>query len=52
MQAANAHTFCADAGKSCTGPCPGYGTRSDCPPLIVLAVLSTQPTEPSAGANR
>jgi hypothetical protein len=51
MQTANTQKFCADISKSCTGPCPGYGTRTDCPPLIVLAVLSAQPTEPSAGAN-
>lgn len=23
---------------ACAGQCTGYGTRSDCPPLIVLAV--------------
>jgi hypothetical protein len=22
----------------CTGPCPGYDSRPDCPPLIVLAI--------------
>ena len=52
MQTANTQQFCADTSKSCTGACPGYGTRTDCPPLIVLAVLSVQPTEPSARANR
>jgi hypothetical protein len=52
MQTANPQKFCADTSKFCTGPCPGYGTRTDCPPLIVLAVLSVQPTEPNAGANR
>lgn len=46
MQTANTLRFCAGASKSCTGPCPGYGTRTDCPPLIVLAVLSVQTTEP------
>jgi hypothetical protein len=24
----------------CVGPCAGYDTRSNCPPLIVLAVLA------------
>jgi len=24
----------------CVGPCTGYDTRSNCPPLIVLAVLA------------
>jgi predicted metal-binding protein len=28
--------------KHCAGPCSGYGTKSDCPPLIVLAVAATQ----------
>jgi hypothetical protein len=52
MQTTNTQKFCADTSKCCIGPCSGYGTRIDCPPLIVLAVLSVQPTEPSAGANR
>ncbi len=25
---------------SCVGPCTGYSTRSNCPPLIVLAVIA------------
>ena len=25
---------------SCTGSCSGYGTRENCPPLIVVAVLA------------
>ncbi|WP_433964878.1 hypothetical protein [Tunturiibacter gelidiferens] len=25
---------------ACVGPCSGYNTCSNCPPLIVLAVLS------------
>lgn len=25
---------------SCNGTCPGYGTRRDCPPLIVLAIAA------------
>lgn len=28
--------------KLCAGPCSGYGTRCNCPPLIVLAVAATQ----------
>ena len=26
--------------EACVGNCPGYGTRSFCPPLIVLAMQS------------
>lgn len=29
----------SNAQCKCVGPCTGYGTHSDCPPLIVLAVL-------------
>ena len=25
---------------NCVGPCTGYSTRSNCPPLIVLAVIA------------
>ena len=25
----------------CDGACPGYGTRQNCPPLIVIAVAAT-----------
>ena len=32
--------------KPCAGPCSGYGTRSNCPPLIVLAFAATQKTVP------
>jgi predicted metal-binding protein len=28
--------------KPCAGLCSGYETRSNCPPLIVLAVAATQ----------
>lgn len=28
--------------KPCTGSCSGYDTRSNCPPLIVLAVAAVQ----------
>jgi hypothetical protein len=34
---------CSSPKSPCQGHCPGYGTRSSCPPLIVLAVLSTSP---------
>lgn len=27
-------------GCKCDGACTGYATRSECPPLIVLAVLA------------
>ena len=37
----------------CAAPCPGHGTTCNCPPLIVLAVLSaeqaTQATATAAG---
>jgi predicted metal-binding protein len=33
--ATNKSTSCA-----CSGPCTGYATRSNCPPLIVLAVAA------------
>ena len=37
--------------KPCAGPCSGYGTRCNCPPLIVLAVAATQNIAPlPAGA--
>jgi predicted metal-binding protein len=28
--------------KLCAGPCSGYATRFNCPPLIVLAVAAMQ----------
>jgi predicted metal-binding protein len=31
---------CPEPCRNCTGPCPGYGTRSICPPLIVLVVAA------------
>ena len=27
---------------SCKVPCPGYASRENCPPLIVLAVLASE----------
>jgi len=32
--------------KPCAGPCSGYGTRCNCPPLIVLAVAAKQNIAP------
>jgi len=29
---------------SCTVPCPGYDSRENCPPLIVLAILASEET--------
>jgi hypothetical protein len=48
MQTANTQRACAETNRCYTGPCPGYGTRTDCPPLIVLAVRPAQSTEPIA----
>jgi len=44
MQSATATNACVATNPHCKGSCSGYGTRSICPPLIVLAVLSTQPS--------
>jgi hypothetical protein len=33
---------CAANNPTCSGVCSGYGTQRECPPLIVLAVLSAQ----------
>jgi hypothetical protein len=35
-----------DAHQPCNGYCSGYGTRSSCPPLIVLAMQSECPSAP------
>lgn len=43
VQTTNTRRICADIRQSCNGQCSGYGTCTDCPPLIVLAVLSAQP---------
>jgi hypothetical protein len=32
---------CPNSNQPCMGKCSGYGTSSNCPPLIVLAVLAT-----------
>lgn len=31
---------CSSSAQTCVGSCSGYGTRSNCPPLIVIAVRS------------
>lgn len=38
--------------QKCQGKCAGYGTTSNCPPLIVLAVLATSPVVFNAGCTR
>jgi predicted metal-binding protein len=35
---------CSNEHCNCLGPCTGYRTRSNCPPLIVLAVLVVNET--------
>jgi hypothetical protein len=35
---------------NCDVPCPGYDSRENCPPLIVLAVLASQTEERGAVA--
>jgi len=47
---ATAVNRCIAANPHCKGACSGYGTQTVCPPLIVLAVLSSQRPEASAGA--
>jgi predicted metal-binding protein len=39
--------ICASANSRCKGACSGYGTQAACPPLIVLAVLSSQKPAPA-----
>lgn len=37
----------------CVGPCSGYGTCSNCPPLIVLAVLvAPEVANPSVNSSK
>jgi hypothetical protein len=45
MHSATATYHCAAVNPHCKGTCSGYGTQTVCPPLIVLAVLSTQKPE-------
>jgi len=51
MQSATATSTCAATNSHCKGACSGYGTQSVCPPLIVLAVLSTHKPESNTAAN-
>jgi predicted metal-binding protein len=37
MQAVPVDIFCSHSKSSCVGSCSGYGSRTNCPPLIVLA---------------
>ncbi len=41
MRSITATNNCAATNPHCKGICSGYGTQTVCPPLIVLAVLST-----------
>ena len=41
MQMTTATNACAANHPECKNECPGYGSQTVCPPLIVLAVLST-----------
>jgi hypothetical protein len=45
MPSATAANTCAATNPHCKSVCSGYGTQNVCPPLIVLAVLSTQKPE-------
>lgn len=49
MQPENATNNCAATHPHCKGVCSGYGSQAECPPLIVLAVLSQR--RPDANAN-
>jgi hypothetical protein len=51
MQSATATSSCAAINPHCKSVCSGYGTQPDCPPLIVLAVLSTQCPDPKQKAQ-
>ena len=41
MQMTTATNACAASHPQCKNECPGYGSQTVCPPLIVLAVLSS-----------
>lgn len=43
--------ICPNSNRPCTGKCEGYGTSSNCPPLIVLAVLATSVSDVAGGAR-
>jgi len=42
MPTDTAGKLCACESEVCKTSCPGYGSQSSCPPLIVLAVLSAR----------
>jgi predicted metal-binding protein len=42
--------ICPNTNRPCAGKCDGYGTHSNCPPLIVLAVIAI--ANDSAGTGR
>ena len=42
VQIASAPMNVTTIKSTCTGICSGYGTRSSCPPLIVIAMLLSQ----------
>jgi predicted metal-binding protein len=44
--------ICPNTDKPCAGKCPGYGSSSNCPPLIVLAVIACAPMCEQGGACR
>ena len=51
MQSVTATSSCAATSPHCKSVCSGYGTQTVCPPLIVLAVLSTQRPDPKQKAR-
>lgn len=52
MPFANEQKKCGTLRPKCGSPCPGYGTSTVCPPLIVIAVLSTQQAMQDGGGSR
>ncbi|AXC12570.1 hypothetical protein ACPOL_3277 [Acidisarcina polymorpha] len=47
MNSVPAGLSCASSKPNCAGPCPGYGSRAHCPPLIVLAFRAVTHAETS-----
>jgi hypothetical protein len=54
MQSAIVAKPCAakKSDEPCRDACPGYETRSSCPPLIVIAMFASQASDVRAGAAR
>jgi hypothetical protein len=48
MNAALTRPYYPLAKPACQGPCSGYGTCSNCPPLIVVAMMLASGREPLA----